>query len=372
MTRAAGTVRLVGNRWRGRVILRALDPATGKRQRRDLRVTFGREIRTAAAARRALDRHLEQLGLADTFPTRGKGPGALTLAEFVDRHFAHHMIALAPQSRARYSSEIRRILLPALGDTPVLAVNLAQVQALAAQLAGEKRAASSIAGTIRLLLRILAVAHDLGLAPAPPSARKLSLPRSSAPTLPPRVYSPDETRALLAAAQPLWFKAYLTAMAYAGLRASEAAGICWEDVDLDRATIVICRQAAGGELVRLKTRSSGARLPLHRTLAAVLRQYHAELGAPTDGPLFPAPRGGPRSVEGIRKHHWQPLLHQLNVKPAGFHGLRHSFAHRLWRSGANAESVRRLLRHASLSMVLRYSQDIGAVDLTQAIERLPP
>jgi integrase len=365
MTRVHGSVRLVGTRWRGRAIVLIVDSATGKRGRRDVRVTLGNasELRTEAAARREFDRRLEQLGLAD------KASGSMSLAQFVERRFRPRQIAYSAQTCARYSSELRRHILPHLGHQPVSSIDQPTVQKFAADLAAAQLAPSTVCGIVRLLVRLQNWAHEEGIAPSIVTVRKIAMPRSSAAASPPRAFTQAEVRRLLAGSSG-WLLAYLAILALAGLRAGEGLGLAWADLDLDAGMLTVRRQCVRGRVVRLKTRTSQATLPVHPALGAILREYHAACGHPQEGLMFSHHGGRPRSLEGVRVRHWRPLLERLGIRAAGLHALRHGYCSALWRADAPAEAIRRLMRHANLAMTQRYSQGLGIVGLRAAIERL--
>jgi integrase len=187
----------------------------------------------------------------------------------------------------------------------------------------------------------------------------------------------DELRAVLGAAarSDVTFRGltgpdrhvlYLTACA-TGFRAEELACLRPESFDLDAEPPVAVLGAA-----ETKNRK-GARQPLPRDLAAVLREYMA--GRPAGAPLWPGnwwklgadmlridldAAGIPYAVEGSDG----PLY-------ADFHALRHSYIALLEKSGATLKEAMQLARHSDPKLTMAVYGRAQLHDLGRAVERLP-
>src|SRR5665213_4283802 len=66
---------------------------------------------------------------------------------------------------------------------------------------------------------------------------------------------------------------------------------------------------------------------------------------------------------------WSKLVKRANLNDFRFHDLRHHFASRLVQSGIDLNTVRDLLGHADLEMVLRYAH-LSPDRLTMAVEKV--
>jgi site-specific recombinase XerD len=66
---------------------------------------------------------------------------------------------------------------------------------------------------------------------------------------------------------------------------------------------------------------------------------------------------------------WSKLIQRANLNNFRFHDLRHHFASRLVQSGIDLNTVRDLLGHADLDMVLRYAH-LSPDRLTMAVEAI--
>ncbi len=148
----------------------------------------------------------------------------------------------------------------------------------------------------------------------------------------------------------------------AGLRVSEACGLCLDDVDLP------------GRVLRVLGKGRKERLcPLHPGAAEALGRWLARRGEllvkrrrGQDGrAVFLNFRGGrltPRSVGRHLDAYARAAGLLRHVSP---HALRHSYATHLLAGGADVRTIQELLGHASLSTTQRYTH-VG-VELLQAV-----
>jgi len=66
---------------------------------------------------------------------------------------------------------------------------------------------------------------------------------------------------------------------------------------------------------------------------------------------------------------WQRLCKRAALQGFRFHDLRHHFASRLVQSGVDLNTVRELLGHADITMVLRYAH-LSPDRLATAVEKV--
>ncbi|MFT3905787.1 MAG: tyrosine-type recombinase/integrase [Steroidobacteraceae bacterium] len=357
-----GRITLAEGQWRARVSVRRTDPVTGERRRRDLRLVPGplSRLRTEAAARTELENRLAALNLAG--PALGR---RIRFADYAER-FKLRCAGLAPNSVARFNSQLRRHLLPALGRVWLDELDQAALQAFIGRLTLAGHAPSSVCSLGRLFIRIVSVARSEGFATAPMDARQLQWPRSQEAPADPRAFDQAEIDRLLGAATG-WLRALLGCLGLAGLRVGEGLGLDWAHVDWAAGLLRIRQQASRGRLRTLKSRTSRADLPLHPRLKALLHELWQAQAQPATGLLF-AHHGLPRTAEGVARR-LRRLLDQLQIPSGGFHAFRHGFCVACWRAGLAAETIRRLMRHSTLTMTLRYSH-LQAHDLRAGIEQL--
>jgi integrase len=88
-----------------------------------------------------------------------------------------------------------------------------------------------------------------------------------------RRLSDAEVRALCSAAAP-GYRAVVATLAWTGLRASEALGLCWEDIDFEGRELRVRHQLDGqGKLKKPKTRAGSRSIPLLPVLEKELREH---------------------------------------------------------------------------------------------------
>jgi len=92
-------------------------------------------------------------------------------------------------------------------------------------------------------------------------------------------------------------------------------------------------------------------IPLSDDALSTLRAWREQTSSPRL--VFPSPVTGGR-MDNIRKS-WASLIKLANIQNFRFHDLRHSFASNLAMTGADLNTIRELLGHASIEMTLRYA-----------------
>ena len=166
--------------------------------------------------------------------------------------------------------------------------------------------------------------------------------------------------------------AMLTVMLGAGLRAHEVVGLEVRDVMNGEGGTVIAVRGKGG-----KSRT----VPVRDEVAAPLLAYVAATGRRMGdgGSLFV--REGDRDGKHLTTRTVGTLMAEY-AQGAGIigagdgrkvspHSTRHTYAIRNARHGANVETLRRLLGHASVATTGRYLDHLGMADLRDALAPLP-
>jgi ferredoxin len=131
-----------------------------------------------------------------------------------------------------------------------------------------------------------------------------------------------------------------------GLRAGEALGLQWGDIDFDRQLLSIRRSAWYGKVQTVKTHSSETVLPIPDALAAILKEYRTHWTANPNGFLFATRNGRPPSSNKVVEYHLWTILDALGIPRCGLHAFRHTHTALLLHSGATPKVVQRQLRHA--------------------------
>jgi integrase/recombinase XerC len=185
----------------------------------------------------------------------------------------------------------------------------------------------------------------------------------------PDVLSIPEVTALLEApnvAEPLGARdhALLETLYSSGIRASEAAGLRVDDIDLARGLMRVLGKRKKERVAHLGSHAI-------RALKSFLA-VRVELGAPRHPTVFVNARGGPlttRSIQRIVERYVREVLPGRDeVSP---HTLRHTFATHLLNAGADLRVVQELLGHESLSSTQIYTH-VGIDRLKQVYQEAHP
>lgn len=347
-----GALRLLNGTWSLRWRAEATAPG-GHRPTRSFRVGPASRFRTKPAARIEADRLLERMGLGINVAGRVVG-----FRDFADQYKVAVLSTMAASSRMTSGSILRAHLVKHFADTPLheIAGPAAARYIAAAHAKGLQR--GTLRAHVNLLGRMLDCALNMGYAAAPLNRRAFRLPTANKPPEP-RCFSPEEANRIVEGSEFPW-RALYAALAFTGLRCSEALALEWHHVDLGRRMLHIRQAANYGTLKDVKSRNSRSDLPMSERLVEILTAYRDHLaalapGQPLTGLLFPSPRGGPYWSSSVRVGHFGLLLKRLGIASAGLHAFRHGFATVLFAAGASAPTVRSLLRHGSIEITMRYS-----------------
>lgn len=351
-----------------------VDPATGKRRT----VTASTK---AEAARRMADARDEAEKAATGGPL---GPDA-TLAD-VARWWLANVAAgqVRPPTHHAYRKDVQRIAADPLGSTPARSLDLEAAREFVARLRADGYAVGTVRNTRARLRQIADCAVDLGYIAANPVGR-VKLPRQTAEERTTRrTLEPAEVARLLAkldGKRPV--DAAVALLVTNGLRASEALGLAWEDVDLDAATAQIQRASTysgggvGQRLDRPKTARTAGAVHLHPRTVELLRQRLAAQQADrlAAGPDWQTVMYESRPLELVfTGKDGRPALRQklydaladackragIDATGIGTHAGRRSTVTNLFKAGVPLDDIARHVGHGSTATTAGYVADLGA------------
>lgn len=342
-----GALRRERKRWMLRL---RVDVPGEPARRREKRICVGTvaDLPTRALARRAADALLPALN-----PTRSRSAEAMTLAGFAPIYLADSVSMMKPASARSMRSIVNRHLVPLLGHYRLELISGRVPQQFVAKLHARKLSRSSICNVLLVLRLLLDVAVDQGYPCTRFGRRSFKLPPEQV-ELPERHFTPAELQAILAGAELPWRVLYAL-MGYLGLRAGEALGLAWEHIDFAAGLVSIRQAVVLGRIQTLKSKHSRAELPLIPALREILAEYRLAWRANPHGLLFASVRGTPLWADSVRRYHFAPLLKRLGLPPGGFHAFRHGAATNLFAAGAQAPTVRAMMRHADLKTTMGYT-----------------
>jgi integrase len=149
-----------------------------------------------------------------------------------------------------------------------------------------------------------------------------------------------------------------------GARKAELCGLQWRDLDLETATMSLVRQLVRPGLSPLfgPPKNGQARtIALSLQTVALLKKHKAiqaaqrlELGtAYRDfGLVFAKPFGEPLQSNNLGQREYRKLIQAAGVRPIKFHGLRHTCATLLLKSGVHIKVASERLGHKKIEMTL--------------------
>lgn len=351
-----------------------VDAATGKRR------SVNAPTKAEAAQRMADAKAKAEEALANG----PLGPDA-TVAD-VSRWWLANVAAgqVRPPTHHAYRKDVERIAADSLGAAPARTLDLEAAREFVARLRADGYAVGTVRNTRARLRQIADCAVDLGYIAANPVGR-VKLPRQTAEERTARrTLEPAEVARLLAkldgGKRPV--DAAVALLVTNGLRASEALGLAWEDLDLDAATAQIRRASTysgggvGQRLDRPKTARTAGAVHLHPRTVELLRQRLAAQQADrlAAGPDWQTVTYESRPLELVfTGKDGRPALRQklydaladackragIGATGIGTHAGRRSTVTNLFKAGVPLDDIARHVGHGSTATTAGYVADLG-------------
>jgi integrase len=144
-----------------------------------------------------------------------------------------------------------------------------------------------------------------------------------------------------------------------GLRRGELLNLMWKDVNLKTRWLTVAGLTSKNNQTR--------RVPLNAEAVTLLEGWNRQSKGSLTGSYVFANRRGKRMTTITTA--WRSLRKLAKLRNFNFHDLRHHFASRLVQSGVDLNSVRELLGHSDIQMVLRYAH-LAPGGLANAVEKI--
>jgi integrase len=203
------------------------------------------------------------------------GSTTLTVEQFLGEWLSHVAYRVRPQTHAGYENNVRLHVVPRIGGKKLNRLTVRDVRIMVDDMrdAGmSPRMVQWVHSTLRAALQH-AFAEDLVTRNVARGVR-IEIPEKITIIEP---FTADEAREFLRKAKDHRLYGLWVTVLMLGLRRSEALGLHWSDVDLDKGTLRISRglQRAGGELRELptKTRRSRRTVPLPPFVVQALHEH---------------------------------------------------------------------------------------------------
>jgi len=328
-----------------------------RRVRRSVILGTKRELPTKRLAERRLDAILARINCLDYRPGR-----AAMFGEFIERWKTEVLTTQKPSSARAVRSHLKCYIMPELGKLRLDQFGVENQQMFITRMperATEKAVSrKTILNVLGTLSTILTTARDWGYNCEQISLTKLRLPpRGTAYEAP--HFTVEQVQKILAIAQEPWRTMFCIFM-MDGLRAGEALGLQWPDIDFERNLLHIRRSAWYGRLQTAKSESSETVLPIPNPLLNVLKAYREQWKPNPQGFLFVTRNNRPPSSNKVVEYHLWPILDALEIDRCGVHAFRHTHTALLFDSGATPKVVQRQLRHSDARTTLEiYGHVVG-------------
>jgi integrase len=284
-----------------------------------------------------------------------------TLLEYLDGWLVSIKTVIRPHTWSQYSSGVHFHIAPILGNITLKDLQADMIQQFyefKLKLGAGKRTVEILHS---ILHRALEQAVKMGIIGRNPTDAT-NPPRPSEKEM--KFLDESQVSQLLLAAkgdrdEALYFLAIAT-----GLRQSELLGLQWSDLDWQKQTLTVQRQAKregrnDGYFAPLKTRSGRRTLVLGKKMIERLREHYdrqrleIRLGKNWKNLdlIFPSTTGTPQNQANLYRH-FLGLVERAGLPRIRFHDLRHTAASLMLNHGVPVIIVSRRLGHSKVSITL--------------------
>ena len=307
-----------------------------------------RDYPTRKLALRALEARLSTINS----PTYRARPTA-TFAEFASRWDATVLSQHKPSTQSSTRSQLRRWLLPGLGNCALKDLDGQKLQAFVSACKCKPKTIRNLVATLRMMWTNARawgyVAHD--------PFDGLVLPKTG--LVKALTFSLEDTKHIVgSASEPYW--TFYSILAETGIRGGEICALRVADLDLENAVIHVCQSVWRGQVQTVKSRKGNRRFPISAELVERLRAYLRTWRPNSLGLLFVTGNGTLWDHSLVRKRKFHPLLRKLGIPQCGFHAFRHGNATLLDQIGAPMAVRLNRLGHAEAQTTMGYTHAVSA------------
>ena len=310
-----------------------------------------KELPTQRLAARKLDEILSRINDYSYQPIR-----ISTVAEFAARWREDVLAKHKPSTVCSANSHLNSHIIPQLGKLRLDQIGPENQQIFVNQLTGASR--KTVLNILSTLSSMLTTAKNWGYACREIELRKLVLPERNAHVA--AHFTRSQVESIFTLANDPW-RTFFILLIMTGVRAGEALGLQWCDIDFDHQCIHIRRSAWYGKAQSTKSTKSSAPITLPVPLAKVLTEYRKEWKQNPEGYLFVTRNGRPPSSNNVVEHHLWPILDALGIPRCGLHTFRHSVASFIVDAGYAPEVAQQQLRHSNARTTLNYIHLRGGI-----------
>jgi integrase len=339
------------------------------------------EVKLDATTERAARKELRERYVAKANTLAAIPDGACTLEQFIEARFRpDHIAALRKGGQIHYGTQLKHIL-PTLGAVRLCDINPVRVQSLLSAKSAAGMAAQSVRHIKNALSSIIRYAQNLGLYDGRIPTEGARIP--SAPPKQRQALTLEQARLLLATI-PGKYRPLIQFFLATGARASEAAGMRWQDVNLTGEPTIVNGEVRKpytvhfrhawkyGQYQELKTARGRRDVPMTSALWVELQTLREQQVGDSEI-VFSATRGQKQERRPVDMHNLLARVirtagEELGMPWLNLHCLRHTTA--TWLDSAGAPMGQRvmLLGHADARTTMGYTH-AEAVSQRAALEK---
>lgn len=266
-------------------------------------------------------------------------------AEFL--RYSEHDRGCKPWTLRGYRSIIAAHLIPAFGALSVEDVTTAAIERWIATIDGSPRTRNKL---LILLHGVLKRARKVYGLPGNAAAEVEKFPQRGSGDI--DVFSPEEVRALVRAAESEQDAAIFLTAAFTGLRQGELLALRWRDVDFARSVLRVRASYGLGHVTAPKSGKVRS-VPLALDVAeALARLGSLEHFTGEDDLVFIGVVGGHIDSAALRRR-YKAALTRAGLRKLRFHDLRYTFGTRMI-AKVDIRRVQEWMGHADIQTTMRY------------------
>ena len=269
--------------------------------------------------------------------------------DFAEEWFVDYVqVNNKPATQRSRRSSLRAHLKPYFGGKRLNEITRRDLARFKRKLLGKGLAKKTVNNHLGILSSMMNTAVDWAVLESAPKIKWLKTPESEWDFL-----DFDEADRLVAAAKATTEHYAMIATALkTGMRLGELCALRWQDIDLVRGQIRVCRQA---NRRTVSTPKSNRRrdIDIPRELVELLKE-HRKVTKLRGNLVFSSPEGEMLCRDNVKRD-LPRACRKAGLREVGWHALRHTYASHLTMLGVPLKMVQELLGHATMEMTMRYA-----------------
>ena len=273
----------------------------------------------------------------------------------------HKAPKLAPATLTSYRNNFRLHINPYIGNIPLKELSTYHIQRCLDAIGGS---CSTFVKNYNVIHGALEKAVELGMLVRNP-CKGVTFPEDDKEDM--RVLSKDEQQRFIKELDDEYYRPMLLTYLYTGLRMGECIPLTWEDIDLQKKSIRVCKKAIichdyskheAKQVVQnfCKTKSSKRKVVITSGLVEVLKAHKEEMMKRVEQAgetwsesnlVFPNTKGNMVYCRNLQST-LEKIFARAGIEGATMHTLRHTYATRCFEAGVDIKAISEQLGHANV------------------------